>query len=795
MSMKSESEIISRKDITKFIVLLFSNWYLIIAIPLLSFIVSYIYTHRIPDVYAAKCQILLKSNETYDYQQKLYSGLGFSSKYASYEETASQMRVMKSSGLINEVLDHVPLNVSYYIVGRLKITEVYKHMPFQVVLDDRSSIGSGTSFNISIIDTSAFTLSYTLEDKSYESAYKFGEIILDNGIYFKLTKSSNLNVYSITSLSKIDYMFKVFKKWSLIGKYQNAIEVENMDYTSIVEITLMDEIAGRAEEILDTLAHIYVDNTLDNKKDVNENTLGYIDKQLDEVIGIINEIEAELEDYKEQKAILNLSREEETFFSRLVEVDRNKRDYELQLKAMNELTNYLLKNDEIAKLLPPNLFVGKSDAKLAARVQKLYDLREEYSSFLTEGTTSNPKLGELEVTISRQKQDILYYMEDQRVAIIQATENLEVQIREIERKIQNIPKTQRQILNIERRLQVNEDLYSFLLSKRAETVIAKAGLIPETKIIEPAHSVGVVYPDKMRMNIMAILVGLGLVAVVILIKEMFFQKVRSLAQLQSIASIAILGSIPKQKDISRTFRILSGNEKSEITQSFRSLRTNLQYFVSDKKCQNVLVTSILPGEGKTFTSVNLASVLAIAEKKVLIIDFDLHKPRLAKALELPNDVGVSSVLIGKESIADVIQPTDIPSLSAITSGPIPPNASELIMRAEITSIFEYANQHFDYVVLDTPPISLITDGLLLMNQVDVKIFVLNSRYTTKTSIDFIESMVDKNNLDHCALVLNEEKITRMGYYDSKYGYGGYGYVGYGYGGYGYEDHTSDSNDK
>ncbi len=206
------------------------------------------------------------------------------------------------------------------------------------------------------------------------------------------------------------------------------------------------------------------------------------------------------------------------------------------------------------------------------------------------------------------------------------------------------------------------------------------------------------------------------------------------------------------------------------------LRTNLQYFVVGDDSKVILVTSLLPGEGKTFTSVNLASILAIAEKKVLIMDFDLHKPRFAKAMELKNEKGVSSVLIGTDSFEEAVQKTDLESLDVLTSGPVPPNASELIFRKELDTLIERARTNYDYVFIDTPPVSLISDGLILMKEVDVKLFVLNSKSTSKTSIDYIERIVEINKLENCALILNEERTSRIDYYYSRYGLcGGYGW--------------------
>lgn len=759
---------------------------MLLILPALVYAGSYLYTHQIPDVHAAKCQILLKTNETYNYQQQIYRGLGFGSKYASYEETASQMRVIKSSNLIEEVLSRLPLNVSYYIVGRLKISEVYDHMPFLVISDERSGAYSGMSFDLNILNDEEFRLKYEVAGVSKDKVFAFSELILDDGLYLKVEKQKNLNEVSLETLKQINYRFKVFKSNSLISKYKSNLEVKNLDYTSIVELTLRDEIANRATEVLDTLARLYVQNTVKNQSEINQNTLSYIDKQLDEVIRIINDIESELELYKEKKAILNLSKEEETYFNRLVEVENDMRKIEFELQAIDDLTSYLLLNESVESLLPPSIFVNDDDPQLKEQVTTLYRLRNEYSEMIGSGTKSNPKIESVLEKIKGLKRDILQYLDVRKTAFSLKKIDIAREIEDYEYRIRDIPKTQRQMLNIERRLMVNEELYSFLLSKRAETVIAKAGLVPETKIIENARSIGVVYPDKSKMNLTNLLIGFVAAIVIVVIRVLFFQKIKSLGELQSATNISILGSIPKKKNFSKTYRILDGADRSDVVQAFRSLRTNLQYFSPKTNCTKVLVTSLMPGEGKTFTSVNLASVMAIAEKRVLIIDFDLHKPRLAKAMERENEVGVSSFLVGHLPIEAIIQKTELATLDVITSGPIPPNASELIMRKELKAIFEYGDEHYDYVFIDTPPISLITDGLVLMKEVDVKLFVLNSKSTTKTSIDYLERLIADNKAEGCALILNEEKLSRINYYYSRYGYGGYGYGGYGYGyGYGY----------
>lgn len=781
--MNRKTDIISRKDIVKIISVVVANWYVFLLLPTLFWAGSFLYTHRIPYTYAAKCQILLKSNETYDYQAQIYRGLGFNSAYSNYEETASQMRVFQSSGLFSKVLDEIPLEVSYYIVGRLKVTEVYKRMPFKVVVDDKSSGFNGTEFFINILSADRFKLNYEYDGEMQQYEYDFGELILDNGLYLRVQKESNLNSMTLKSLSQIHYKFKISSRQSLINAFQGSMSLTNLDYTSIVEVTLKDQIQSRAVEILKSLSEIYVKSTLENKVEINDNTLSYIDIQLDEVVGIINNIELELESYKEDRAVLNLTREEDEFFTRLVDLELQKRQYELQIASLDELTVYLLQDETEEALLPPHMFVSNADPNLTERVKELYELRNEYNDRLNVVTQLSQEAGRLIKRISELKEDIIRYIDAQKSALLNAVGETEDSIELIESSIRRIPKTQRKILNIERRLLVNEELYSFLLSKRAETVISRAAIIPQTKIIEEPRPIGTIYPDKRKINITTAMFGLLLASVIVILKELFFQRVTSLSQLQSLTDLSVLGSIIKLKDFTVTKRIMQGSERGEMVQYFRLLRTNLQYFAPGSGSKSILVTSLLPGEGKTFSCVNLASVLAIAGKKVLIMDLDLHKPRIAQAMELTNKVGVSSVLIGECTPEEAIVQTSIPSLDAITSGPVPPNASELILGDSLAGLFEYARSRYDYVLIDTPPVALISDGLILMSHADIKLFVLNSKTTTRSSLDFIEQTVGSNQLTGCALVLNEEKRRGIDYLYSRLGYGGYGY-GYGYGAYG-----------
>ena len=751
------------------------NWYFLILLPLIAFGTSYIVTHRIQDVYAAKCQILLRSQETYDYQGQLGRGLGLNSLHSGYEYTAGQMRIITSTTILDEVLDSLDLNVRYYIVGRLKTTELFKHIPFKVMFNKSAQRLYGKDFQLSIIDEDSYRLQYDMGGVSKDKIFRFGQLVADDGLYLKIYKRNRITEQNVENFSGAKYQFKVQSDNSLLNKLKASINVNNVDYTSIIEVVLSDEIPDRAVAVLDRISNAYIQTTVQRQEDINTNTLHYIDKQLEEVTVIINTIEDELEKYKEEKEILSLTREEQNHFDQLAEIETERHIQEQQLKAMVELRDYLLQSDNSETYFPPSIILQNADGQINIRIQELYELRKEYASMLSGGTKENPLINSLMENINDLKQDLLVYLDNQEQAIKMHLQHFNLRRASIEEKIKSIPKSQRDILNIQRRLEVNEQLYQYLLSRRAETVIAKAGLLPETKLIERPRSTGVVYPDKDRMNLTWLLIGFGIAVVIVFMKELFFRKIQNINELSAFTDLPILGGIPEKPGLPLNFKLDQSTPKSDVIQAFRAIRTSLQYMDVGRGCQKFLVTSILPGEGKTFISTNIASILALAEKKVLIADFDMHKPRLAKAMDLSNDRGLSTYLSGNTDIKSIIQETHLDNLKAITSGPIPPNPSELILKKELVELLEWCESEFDYFILDTPPISLITDGITLMKNVDLRLFVLNSKSTNRGGIDYIEHLLEDNKLDRAALIMNREKRAILARYYGSYNYNGYYY--------------------
>ena len=335
-------------------------------------------------------------------------------------------------------------------------------------------------------------------------------------------------------------------------------------------------------------------------------------------------------------------------------------------------------------------------------------------------------------------------------------------------------------------------MYLFLLEKKTNTLITRAGIIPQVRLVDSASILGVVQPDKSKLLRLFVLGGLVFAFFIAVIRNLFFEKIENVNELSAVTDLTIMGGLPFVKEVESKL-IISQKPKAQITESFRTLRTNLSYLGGSKeegKAKIVLVSSFFPGEGKTFTSTNTAALMAMSDKKVLIIDFDLHKPKIHKTFDIQNVKGVSSLLIGKDNFDDVVYRDVKPNLDVITAGPIPPNPSELILKNEMSELFEKISGEYDFVLVDTPPFGLLNDAIELIKFVDAFLVVLNTQVLRRKGLHTVEEILNKNKDLSLGLVLNGIKKTKFQYYYSKYTYK-YNYnYGYNYG-YGYGDSYSD----
>jgi tyrosine-protein kinase Etk/Wzc len=773
--------IISMDDVRVVLKVIRKNWLFLVLLPPFFAVLAYLYTYRQVEVYAAKSRVLLKSNEVYDYQQRIYSNIGY---YGYYGDITNQIRIFQSYDIIESTLKRLDFDVSYFIVGKLKTTEMYNNVPFAVQIKPMRQELYDKQLSFDFVDNDTYKISYMLGDNEFSNTHTFGkEEVTTHYKIITEKRSQMFNDALVESYKKINYQIKPNSLSTLIYKIRSGMKVENLEYSSILDITLEDEIPERAKVFLDTLSRVYIEYSLQSEFDINEKTTEYIEKQLSEVVLILDTIETEYEIYKTKKAILDLGRESDQYFAEYVGYESEMRKIDLMLQSIDDLEEYILNLGD-ANLLPPSLYMLEDDTYLSVSVKKVYELQLNRYENLTSRSSTHGSVMNKDETLDRLKKDILTYLVNSRQAANQKFRDLQKQRTFYESKIKLLPKSQRDLLAIERKQTVNQNLYVFLLEKMANTRIAKAGIIPQTKVIEKARPIGLVRPDKRKTMVFFIIAGFLIASLIAFIRFIFFERIESVRELTAITSLPVLGGIPNDPNILNTPIVVNESSKSNSTEAFRHLRTNLNYLSPDQEHKMILVSSIHPGEGKTYVSTNLSSIIAKAHKRVLLIDFDLHKPKVHKMFYKSNDKGISNVLIGQLKIEDVINKQLQEGLDVIFAGPVPPNASELVLSKKIDQILKFAKENYDLVVLDTPPIGLISDAIILLKNVDAGIFVMNVNFARKQGVRFLEEVAVKNNLTNVGIALNNVKTQRWKYYSK---YGGYGYAysyGYGYG-YGY----------
>ena len=492
-----------------------------------------------------------------------------------------------------------------------------------------------------------------------------------------------------------------------------------------------------------------------------------------------------MQTYKESKQILNLGREESLYFTEMVEYDQQRRKWELQIGAMDALEDYIL-NSKDERLLPPAVFIA-NDEFLRQSLSELYAMQMERNEKMYSATGSNAAIQLLDSTMQLNRLNLLTYLDNSRAAIRSRIADVQQQSNDYEGMIRALPKSQRDVLNIERRLQVNEKMYLFLLEKRASTIIARAGIVPGTKVIEASRSLGVVRPDKIRIFYTFMLGGVLVALIVVFIRIMFYNRIENAEQLKELTPLPIYGEIIASEKAEESYVVVDSDPKAAITESFRTVRTNLEYVpVENGKGKVVMVTSYRPNEGKTFCSVNLSAILAKAGKKVLLLELDLHKPKVGFSLGMTSQAGLSNVLIGKLPWKDGVMPTQFENFDVLLAGPTPPNASELVLSNELEKLFTEAKDIYDYILVDTPPVGLITDAILMMRYMDATLFVLNTRFANKDHVNNAMEVLNSSGGKNSGFILNGVRMKKSKYYyNTNYGYGyryayGYGY-GYGYG--------------
>jgi tyrosine-protein kinase Etk/Wzc len=778
--MNNTGSIITIEDLRPAYKYLKKNWLVLLVFPILAYTLAYLYTYRLPDIHGAKSEILLKSDETYNYQSEIRSNFGYLSQYADIE---NQKRIITSYDLIDKTVERLHLNVGYFIQGRWKRKKVPSFPALVISVDWEKMEGTlNTPIKLEILDYKSVRLEYELNGTTQSFIYPLGGDMKDHDANLgnlTILPTSLLDITTQGQFIDYDYYLTVSSDKELISSFRNSLEVINVDFTSILELAVNNEVPSYAKMFLDTLSVVYIEYSLEKQYHVNENTQKYIEKQLVELESIMDSLEYAIELYKGTKNIIDINKEQDFLFENYLALEKEKTSLLNITNSYSELLKFVT-DTSMTGNIPPSFYLYSNDVFLSTQVSNLHDERASREEMLNDFKTAAYSVLTKDSLIQVKQARVETYIKNSQRALKEDLGSIERKLENLSGSLNNLPQSQRALLEIDRKLKVNESLYVYLLESKASTVIAKAAILPEIRVIENARSIGRTGPNKSKTIYVAAGVSLILAVLIGLLRTSFFERIESLNELKSITKLSVLGIIPYYDQIEGQPIAVLENSRSNITESLRTLRTNLQYLLTKRGGNVILISSLHPSEGKTFVSTNLASILAKAGKKVALIDFDLHKPKVHKTFKLPNSVGVSGILTNRRQVEECIISSVIENLDIITAGPIPPNASELMLSEKTAELVRELKNNYEYVILDTPPLILINDSLVLHKLVDNSIFVLNTEKASKHGIKYLEESLQQNDITNVSLILNNIKTSKWkktySYYADKYGYGyRYGY--------------------
>lgn len=773
--------IITQKDFNLIIRILKANWWIMALLLPIFYFASVFYVYRLTSVYEISTQILLQNNDAY-YKGNVVTDANFYGA-GSYVDNSNEKRVFLSYDLLERVVTKLKnrLEVSYFIVGKVNTKEQFVGMKFKVDVSTLKPELYETPFDFKIIDKDSYELTYTKDKEKITKKGKFNQALIDLDFNLTIDKADGLTEPQLNSMKDVFYQFVIHSTGYLINNIKGNIVVENPDFTNILEVKLSDIIPERAVLILDSLNQEYLYSKLKSKYELNDKTIEYIDKQLSEISTLLKASVDTLQDYKQKKSIINLGWEEQDFLSKIGEYDKERSNVQMELKSLNDLEKYIIE-DKDPQFLPPTVFVTEREGFMSKAVSDLYTKQIELNKLYNSATDVNPSIQDNISTIKKIKQDLLVYINNARGATKSKIDNINAEIAKYISEARSIPPKQQDLLSMQRKQNVNEGIYNFLLEKKANTRIAKASIVPDAKIIESPRYSREASPDRAGIKKSFITIGLAISLLIIFIRIFFFTKISSIEHLKEITDVPSIGVIPFLKKQEEAGVVVDEQPNSKIAESFRNIRTNLQYASADTNAKTFLVTSFSPGEGKTFTSTNLAATLAKTGKKTIIIELDLHKPKVYKTLGLTAPpIGITTFITNQNNIEDIITKANIANLYCMFAGPIPPNPSDFVLSEKMREAISYAKENFDYVIIDSPPAGLLSDSVYLIQFVDSTLFVLNAQSSTKRTVGFVHELMKNNKIQNLLFVLNGVRKIGKRYYYQGYGYSyGYGY-GYGYG--------------
>ncbi len=726
---------------------------------------AYLYLQYTTPLYYVSSTLLIKDeNNTAGLsgEGSSFSGLNI---FGSSINISNEIEILKSRSLMERVFTDLSLSVSYYIESPFRYIEVYgEKSPIKVITSRLDSAAFGASMVVQPQQGGFLLSDPTTEGEFDPTLHKFGQEI-----------SSPYGTFTIVAnhlpISEEKIFVQFHSPSALADAYSAKLGVSTVnDKASVLNLSMVDAVPQKAVDILSKLIERYKQEAIDDKNQMASNTIEFIDERLKYLTAELSDVEKDVEQYKRRNELTDVSSEAQLYLQRASEYNKQLADYEIQIDILNSIHTYLSKEENQFELVPSTLSI--QDPTLVGLIAKFNELQLERGRILRTTQPNNPIVLSVNEQVSNLRNTILENLRNIKNGLQITRNNFVENSQQFESRIQKVPMMERELLEINRQQSIKQNLYLFLLTKREESALSLASTVSNSRVIDPpVESTWTVSPNRRSILLTAIMLGLGLPFAIIYLKEMLNNKVALRKEVERATQTPILGEVI-HSDVSSMLQVTAGSHSS-IAEMFRLIRANLQFATLGKENKVILVTSSRSGEGKTFFSINLGASLALSGKKVIIISFDLRKPKLMRNLYLQDHIGITNYLISDDfSVESLAAPVkEVPGLFAMSSGPIPPNPAELMLGEKVNTLMSELRKQYDYVIVDSSPVGQVADTFNLAPYVDSTIYIVRYNYTFKEQLPIVEDIYQHNKLQHPMVVLNDARKKNSNGYGYGYGYG------------------------
>ena len=718
--------------------------------------------------------------------------MGLNGFVSSSSNIENEIEVLSSRTLAREVVSSLGLFVTYMDKDEFPKRELYRTSPVLVGLtpQEADNLPQTMEVNMVLQPTGTMNVQIKVGEKEYQKRFEKLPAVFptDEGTVAFFANNDTLSPIRPESVTKECHITAYINRpFSVAKGYAGSLSITpTSKATSVVTVSLKNSNTRRGKDYIDKLLEMYNINANNAKNEVAQKTAEFIDERIGIISKELGSTERDLENFKRSAGITDLTSEAQIALTGNAEYEKKRVENQTQINLVMDLQRYLQGAEY--EVLPSN--IGLQDAVVAGAIDRYNEMVSERNRLLRISTESNPAIVNLNASIRAMRGNIQTTLDATLKGLEITRADLAREASRYSRRISDAPTQERQFVSIARQQEIKSGLYLMLLQKREENAIVLAAIANNAKIIDEAQADGTpISPKRTMIYLAALVFGIGIPVGIIYLIGLTKFKIEGRADAEKLTSLPVIGDIPLADEKTGSIAVFE-NQNNLMSETFRSVRTNLQFMLENGK-NVILVTSTISGEGKSFISANLAISLSLLGKKVVIAGLDIRKPGLNKVFNIPKkEHGITQFLTNPAiDLMDLVQASDInKNLYILPGGTVPPNPTELLARDGLEKAVETLKKNFDYVILDTAPVGMVTDTLLIGRVADLSVYVCRADYTRKAEFILINELADNNKLPNLCIAINglDLQKKKYGYY---YGYGKYGkYYGYGkrYGyGYGY----------